>query len=413
MKNNLPWVNYFKIRASYGLVGNDRISSKRFPYLTSINVSNSGATAWRYLHGKIVESVIGADNLKWEKAKKMDLGIEGNLWGKIDFTIDFFRDIRDGIFQERKQVPDFVGLVSMPYGNVGSMESWGSDGNISFTQRINKDMDFTIRGNFTYSTNKVKYFEEADNKYEYYSASGRPYNYQKGYIALGLFNDQEEIDNSPKQTFGDYMPGDIKYKDVNGDGMINSDDRVPLSYSNYPRLSYGFGGEFRWKKLRVGVLFNGIGNTTYYRAYTDGKDNVGYIPFYEEKYGNILTIAANPANRWIPADYYDPTIPAALRENPNALFPRLSYGKNNNNSQTSTFWQGNRRYLRLQELSLYYTLDLPFVRKCGINNIDLAVIANNLYTWDTVDLFDPDQAASNGRKYPIPGRVSFQATITF
>ena len=413
VKNNLPWVNYFKIRASYGLVGNDRISSKRFPYLTSINVSNSGATAWRYLHGKIVESVIGADNLKWEKAKKMDLGIEGNLWGKIDFTIDFFRDIRDGIFQERKQVPDFVGLVSMPYGNVGSMESWGSDGNISFTQRINKDMDFTIRGNFTYSTNKVKYFEEADNKYEYYSASGRPYNYQKGYIALGLFNDQEEIDNSPKQTFGDYMPGDIKYKDVNGDGMINSDDRVPLSYSNYPRLSYGFGGEFRWKKLRVGVLFNGIGNTTYYRAYTDGKDNVGYIPFYEEKYGNILTIAANPANRWIPADYYDPTIPAALRENPNALFPRLSYGKNNNNSQTSTFWQGNRRYLRLQELSLYYTLDLPFVRKCGINNIDLAVIANNLYTWDTVDLFDPDQAASNGRKYPIPGRVSFQATITF
>ena len=91
----------------------------------------------------------------------------------------------------------------------------------------------------------------------------------------------------------------------------------------------------------------------------------------------------------------------------------MSYGKNNNNSQTSTFWQGNRRYLRLQELSLYYTLDLPFVRKCGINNIDLAVIANNLYTWDTVDLFDPDQAASNGRKYPIPGRVSFQATITF
>ena len=406
-------MNKLKLKATYGLVGNDRISSKRFPYLTSINVSNSGATAWRYLHGKIVESVIGADNLKWEKAKKMDLGIEGNLWGKIDFTIDFFRDIRDGIFQERKQVPDFVGLVSMPYGNVGSMESWGSDGNISFTQRINKDMDFTIRGNFTYSTNKVKYFEEADNKYEYYSASGRPYNYQKGYIALGLFSDQEEIDNSPKQTFGDYMPGDIKYKDVNGDGMINSDDRVPLSYSDYPRLSYGFGGEFRWKKLRVGVLFNGIGNTTYYRAYTDGKDNVGYIPFYEEKYGNILTIAADPANRWIPADYDDTSIPAALRENPNALFPRLSYGKNNNNSQTSTFWQGNRRYLRLQELSLYYTLDLPFVRKCGINNIDLAVIANNLYTWDTVDLFDPDQAASNGRKYPIPGRVSFQATITF
>lgn len=413
VKDKFPWMNYFKIRASYGLVGNDRISSRRFPYLTSIKVSNSGSTAWKYLNGKIEEDVIGADYLEWEKAKKMDVGIEGKFFGKIEFTIDFFRDVRDGIFQERKQVPDYVGLVNMPYGNVGSMESWGSDGNISFTQRINKDMDFTIRGNFTYSTNKVKYFEEADTKYEYSSSTGRPYGYQKGYIALGLFSNQEEIDNSPKQTFGDYMPGDIKYKDVNGDGVINSDDQVPLSYSNYPRLSYGFGGEFRWKKLRVGVLFNGIGNTTYYRAYTDGENNVGYIPFYEEKYGNILTIAADPANRWIPADYNDPNIPAELRENPNALFPRLSYGKNNNNAQTSTFWQGNRRYLRLQEVSLYYTLDTHWVRRLGINNVDLAVIANNLYTWDNVKLFDPDQAANNGRKYPIPGRVSLQATVTF
>lgn len=413
VKNKLPWINYFKIRASYGLVGNDRITSTRFPYLTSVTVNSGGTTAWQYKGGSIVENSIGADNLKWEKAKKFDIGFEGKLFGRFEYTVDIFHDTRDGIFQQRQQVPDFVGLVNMPYGNVGQMVSYGSDGNFTYTQPINKDMDFVLRGNFTYSTNKVKYFEEADTKYEYYSSVGRPYGYQKGYISLGLFRDQDDIDNSAKQTFGDYMPGDIKYKDVNGDGVINSDDQVPLSYSNYPRFQYGFGGEFRYKKLRVGFLFNGIGNTTYYRIYTNGGSNVGYMPFYEESFGNILTLAADPANRWIPADYDDPSIPASMRENPNALFPRLSYGKNNNNSQTSTFWQGNRRYLNLAEISIYYTLDGRFVRRLGIHNIDLALIGQNLHTWDTVKLFDPEIAGSNGLEYPIPGRVSLQATITF
>lgn len=414
VKDKMPWLNYFKVRASYGLVGNDRITKKRFPYLTNIKVDNGAHTNWRYIHGGIWETVIGADNLEWEKAKKFDVGVEGKLFGdKIDFVVDFFRDTRDGIFQERKQVPDFVGLVNMPFGNVGSMVSWGSDGNIAFHQKINKDMEFTIRGNFTYSTNKVNYFEEADTKYEYTSQTGRPNGYMKGYIALGLFRDQEEIDNSPKQEFGTYLPGDIKYKDVNGDGVVNSDDRVPISYYDYPRLMYGFGGEFRWKKLTVGIRFTGTGNIDYYRVWTDGKNNVGYVPFYNKNLGNVLTIAADPANRWIPADYNDPTIPAGMRENPHAIFPRLSYGSNTNNSQSSTFWKGNRRYLRLDEVTINYNWSPRTLKAIGINSIDLAVVANNLHTWDNVKLFDPEIATSNGRSYPIPGRVSFQATVHF
>lgn len=414
VKDKMPWLNYFKIRASYGLVGNDRITKKRFPYLTNINVDNGKHTNWRYIHGSITESIIGADNLEWEKAKKFDVGIEGKLFkDKIDFVVDFFRDTRDGIFQERKQVPDFVGLVNMPFGNVGSMVSWGSDGNIAFHHRINKDMEFTVRGNFTYSTNKVNYFEEADTKYEYTSATGRPHGYMKGYVALGLFKDQEEIDNSPKQDFGTYLPGDIKYKDVNGDGVVNSDDQVPISYNDYPRLMYGFGGEFRWKKLTVGIRFSGTGNMDYYKVWTDGSNNVGYVPFYNDKLGNVLTIAADPANRWIPADYDDPSIPASMRENPNAMFPRLSYGANKNNSQSSTFWKGNRKYLRLDEISVNYNLTHRMLKSIGINSVDLALVANNLHTWDNVKLFDPEIATANGRKYPIPGRVSLQAIVNF
>lgn len=415
-KDKMPWVNYFKIRASYGLVGNDRISNKRFPYLTTIKSEPGHHSAWKYISGGIWEETIGADNLAWEKAKKFDIGVEGKLFNKFDFVVDYFRDTRDGIFQERKQVPEFVGLVSMPYGNVGSMVSWGADGNITFNHRINKEMDFTIRANFTYSTNKVNYFEEADTRYEYMSASNRPFGYMRGYVALGLFKNQEEIDNSPIQKFGEYLPGDIKYKDINGDGIVDSDDQVPLSYSDYPRFMYGFGGEFHWKKLTLGVLFKGIGNSDYYRIWpdNDGKtNNAGYMPLYSGETGNVLTIAANPKNRWIPADYNDPSIPAELRENPNAMFPRLSYGKNNNNTQLSTFWKANRRYLRLDEVSLYYNLDPAVLKRIGINSIDLGLVASNLYTWDDVKLFDPEQAGANGRAYPIPATVTLQATVHF
>lgn len=412
-KDNLSWMEYFKIRASYGIVGNDRISNKRFPYLTQINTSASAG--WGYPSSGISESVMGADNLKWEKSKKFDIGIEGKLFNKkIDFTIDYFTDTRDGIFQQRQQVPDYIGLISMPYGNVGSMKSYGADGNISFTHKINKDMEFVIRGNFTYSKNKVDYFEEADTKYEYYSLSGRPLNYQKGLIALGLFESEEDIANSPVQEFGTYMPGDIKYKDVNGDGVVNSDDVVAISYSNYPRLMYGFGFEYRYKKLTVGVLFKGTGNTDYYHVYKDSKDNMGYIPFYGEELGNVLTMVDDPSNRWIPMDYALANgIDPSLAENPNARFPRLSYGNNTNNAQTSTFWKGNSRYLRLQEVNISYQLAPTFLKRIGVSGVDLSLVGNNLLVWDTVKLWDPEQVAKNGRAYPIPSRITFQAYFKF
>lgn len=186
------------------------------------------------------------------KAIKLDLGIEGKLFNEqVDFTVDFFRDTRNDIFQQRTMVPDYIGLAEQPFGNVGSMVSYGADGNISFTQDIGKDFSFTLRGNFTYTANMVKNWEEAFQKYSYQERADKPYEYYAGYIALGLFRDEDDVKFSPDQSGiagRKVLPGDIKYKDVNGDGVINSDDQVPLSYkANYPRLMYGFGGEVRWK----------------------------------------------------------------------------------------------------------------------------------------------------------------------
>ena len=412
VQDNMQWLNFFKIRASYGTVGNDRLTSDRYPYLTLLEQGGGGG--WGSTEGYITENIIGADNLHWETAYKADLGIEGKMFDeRLDFTVDFFHDRRDGIYQRRQQVPDYVGLQTMPYGNVGKMVSYGSDGNVSWLQKINKDMSVTLRGNFTYSANMVKNWEQALQKYDYQNYTGYPHNAFRGYIAEGLFRNDADIAASPKQTFGNYMPGDIKYKDVNGDGVINDDDKVPLSCQMYPRLMYGFGGEFNWKKLTFNVLFKGTGNTDYYYVDgggTNGANGEGYIPFYGGKTGNVLTIVADQKNRWTPASYSgDPAT-----ENPNALFPRLSYGNNSNNSQPSTFWHANSRYLRLQELSVNYNVAGGRVLNAlGVRSIDLQLVGTNLFVISPVKLWDPEQADSNGGAYPIPRRYALQMYVNF
>ncbi len=410
VRRAMPWLDFFKIRASYGSVGNDRITYGRFPYLTI--VSETSATGWSgntWGSSGITETSIGADNLMWEKAIKMDVGLEVRmLKERLSFEVDYFNDKRDGIFQRREQIPDYTGLLAMPFGNVGKMKSFGADGTVAFVQEINKDLHFTIRGNFTYSRNEVQNWEQAPQKYPYQMYNGYPNGAVRGYIATGLFRDEQDVDSSPVQNFGTKcMPGDIKYKDVNGDGKIDTDDRVALSDSNYPRLMYGFGGEINYKKLTLGFLFKGTGNTTFYHVGYD--HNMGYIPFYGGVTGNVLQIVADQSNRWTPASYSGN--PAT--ENPNARFPRLTHGYNANNSQLSTWWKGNSRYLRLQEVSLSYNLNHSSLKKIGISSIDFQFVGSNLCVWDNVNLWDPEQAAANGRAYPIPARYTLQVYLNF
>ena len=175
IRDRLPWLDYFKIRGSWGQVGNDQITNKRFPYLTLMN--ENASAGWNGSKG-VTESSIGADNLQWEKATKLDLGIDAKLFGqRVNFTVDFFRDRRDDIFQQRTMVPDYVGLVDQPFGNVGSMVSFGADGNISYTQDFGRDFTLTLRGNFTYTANMVKTWEEAFQKYAYQEKADKPYNF--------------------------------------------------------------------------------------------------------------------------------------------------------------------------------------------------------------------------------------------
>lgn len=410
VQEKLPWISFFKIRGSYGLAGNDNIANTRFPYLTIIN--NHAGTAWGYTGQGIVEKQTGANNLKWEVAKKLDIGIDANFFNdNVKLTVDFFRDTRDHIFQDRVTLPEWAGMVTYPKSNVGRMHSFGSDGNISYFHKINKDMNFTVRANYTWSQNIVDYFEENKLAYDYQSVTGRPFGLLRGYISEGLFKDKDDIANSPDQTasFGTVRPGDIKYRDVNGDGVINSDDKVPLSYgNNVPRVMYGVGGEFNYKDFTVSLLFKGNAGVTYYRAGM-GFDG-GWIPFYNGEQGNVLKMVNNPKNRWTPAWYSgDPST-----ENPNAMFPRLSYGSNTNNSQISTFWKEDGSFLRFQELNFRYIFrHRKWLKACGLSSLEADFVINNLFTIDSVKYFDPEQAWFNGAAYPIPTTYSFQLYFRF
>jgi TonB-linked SusC/RagA family outer membrane protein len=423
VKENVSWLDFLKIRASYGSVGSDRIANFRFPYLTTVSDGYGVGTGWGSDLPGITEIQFGANNLMWEKALKADLGIEARLLDeRLSFTVDFFNDTRNGIFQRRESIPTYVGLIysARPYGNVGEMHSFGSDGNVAFTQDIDKDWSFTLRANYTYSQNEVVNWEQAPQKYPYQRYNGYPTGRIQGYIATGLFRDDQDIASSPVQTFGGVkvMPGDIKYKDINGDGVINTDDRVFLSDPTYPRLMYGIGGEVRYKALTFGIRFKGTGKTDFYHVgYNDGvhgTNGPGYVPFNNGQIGNVLKLAADPANRWIPMDYAIANgIDPALAENPNARFPRLTYGYNANNSQISTWWKGNSSYLRLQEITLNYRLQHPIIRTVGMSSIDVQFVGTDLFVWDNVKLWDPEQAYLNGRAYPIPARYAMQLYFNF
>ena len=321
-------------------------------------------------------------------------------------TVDFYKDVRSGIYQQRASIPEEMGLVTLPYANVGKMKSWGLDGTISYTHQINKEAYFVLRANYTLSKNKVLEYEESIVRYPYLSTVGYQWGINRGLKALGLFKDEADVTNSPEQTFGgDVLPGDIKYKDVNGDGVIDDYDVVPLEYSTTPQIQYGFATEFNWKSWNLSVLFEGVSRVKYFSG------GNGFFPFSGKETGNVLEIVADQANRWTSVEISgDPAT-----ENPNARFPRLTYGGNSNNNRNSTFWLNDGRYLRLKNVQLSYQTKAGFMTKLGVNSATFSLIGTNLHVWDKLKdkIIDPGQASENGAAYPTQRVFTLQMNLKF
>lgn len=404
IQKKAPWLDMFKLRYSHGKVGND-YSSTRFPYLYSIgdagdNVYNFGTvespTRGEYQHGMRYTQMASPD-VTWEVATKDDIGMDLVLFhNRFSLTVDYFYEKRTGIFMERRFLPNITGLESNPWANVGSVRSRGFDGNFKFEDRFG-EFGLTVRGNMTYSKNEILDYDIEDNVYPYQFQTGFRVDQVRGLIAEGLFKDYNDIRTSPKQMFGTVQPGDIKYKDVNGDGIVDGGDEVAIGATRTPNLIYGLGISMTWRGLDVNLHFQGAGKSTFP---INGKC---VYAFSEGSWGQVFDGLVS--NRWVDSETAAKIgIPA--NEDPNAAYPRLSYGGNSNNYRQSTYWLRDGRYLRLKNLDIGYTLPKRWVNKAHLNNVRLFIQGTNLLTWSKFDTWDPEMGSSNGEAYPITKAVT-------
>ncbi|WP_315319154.1 TonB-dependent receptor [Segatella oris] len=393
VKKALPWLNMFKLRYSWGKVGNDNMG--RFPYLYTLDYTpNIGYNWGSNLSSGIIPGIhytqMASPNVTWEVARKTDFGFDFVAFdNKFSLTMDYFHEKRTGIFIQRMFLPDITGLESYPWANVGAVKSQGFDGNFQYKDHFG-EINWTVRGNITYSKNTILERDEENNVYAYQYGKGYRVNQQRGLIALGLFRDYDDIRNSPKQSWGTVQPGDIKYKDVNGDGIVDDGDRVAIGATDTPSLIYGLGASVSWRGFDLNLHFQGAGKYTF--LINSGAVNA----FRDGRWGNILQGITD--NRWISSDISG----TKETENPNAPYPRLSYGYNLNNQQSSSFWLRNGRFLRLKNLDIGYTLPKPMVNTIHLESVRIYISGQNLITWSPFKLWDPElDSSQRGQIYPI------------
>lgn len=414
VKELTPIFDLLKIRFSYGEVGNNKISNDvRFPYVGSIGTTggynygdlNSPNYSGLASEGNLSQypglqiSQLAADYLTWEVATKYNLGIDFNMWNnKFSGAFDIFKDTRSNIYMQRKHLSEMTGITSQPWANIGVMENVGFDGQFNYNQKFGA-VEMTMRGNVTYTRNKVIEYDEEANALPYKMTQGYRWAQAKGLIALGLFESYDDIRNSPKQEFGAYMPGDIKYKDVNGDGLINDNDVVAIGSTRVPNLIYGLGISATWQGLDVNVHFQGAGKSSYFI------NGPAVYPFSEVRAGNTLPwgniLTDMEGNYW-----------SESNPNPNAKYPRLSYGGNSNNYRASTHWLRDGAYLRFKTFEVGYTVPKRITNKWRVNNLRLHFIGSNLFVWDSLKLWDPELGSGNGMAYPITKSFTGGLTIS-
>ena len=427
---NLTWLDMFKIRYSYGKVGNDKLyvgnNQIRFPYLYTLdytgyhddngnqvpnNVYNFGydhnlgtATRDPYRQG-LHYTALASNNVTWEVATKQDVGLDLALFhNTFSLTVDYFHEKRTGIYMQRNYLPGILGLEQSPWANVGAVKSEGFDGNFRYEDRFG-DVVLTVRGNMTYSKNTILDYDVENNVYPYQYQTGYRVDQVRGLVAQGLFADYDDIRNSPKQMFGDVQPGDIKYKDVNGDGVVDDGDVVAIGATTRPNLVYGLGVSVLWKGFDFNVHFQGAGKSS---VLLNGKT---VWAFSQDRYGQILSDLVD--DRWVDHETAAQLgIPA--NENPNASYPRLVHLEGNashNNYRASSYWMRDISYLRMKNLEVGYSLPKDLLSQIHFENVRFFVQGANLLTFSGFKLWDPEMGSSNGEAYPITKSVTLGVQI--
>src|SRR3546814_724174 len=264
-------VSNLRLRATYGLVGNDAIGSAadRFFYLSNVDMNNEGRSAVfgtdrSYSRDGVSISRYSNFDITWETAYKTNLAIEVGLFDKVQIMADFFREHRKNILMPRQYIPSTMGLSSPISANLGEAIGKGVDISVDYSHSLPSGVWMQALANFTYATNAFEVYEEPEYDESWLTRVGYPISLQRGFIAERLFLDDEEVANAPRQNFGEVRGGDIKYLDVNQDGEITALDKVPLGYPTVPEINYGFGLSAGYRGVDISVFFQGLARESFW-----------------------------------------------------------------------------------------------------------------------------------------------------
>ena len=388
-------ISHFKLRGSYGLVGNDGIN-ERYAYLEDIVLSSD---KWKYttgvnqnvnLQGPVWNRYYNP-NLTWEVGKKLNVGFDMQLFHQVNLNFDVFKEIRSKIYMQKVNTPpDFIGTGETKiYENSGKMKNVGFDIALDYNKQITKDFFLSFKGTLTYAHNTI--LERDEPPFQLYpnlSSVGYSRGQHLVYVADGLFRDQADVDSHAEQTLG-YIPqpGDIKYvdqPDANGncDGIINTNDRVYMGYPEDPEIVYGFGPSMKYKNWDFSFFFQGAARTSILMS--------GFHPFGKNATRGVMKFIAD--------DYWSESNP-----NPNAAYPRLTRDTNANNTVNSSYWLRNGAFLKLKNAEIGYTFKMF---RAYLNG-------SNLLTFSPFKHWDPEMGGGSGMKYPTQRVFNIGIQFTF
>lgn len=388
---NVNYVNFMKIRASFGLINRDVIPIENYweqiyvggsSYLFDTGYGSTGLTPWQL--GRLATK-----NPTHEKALKYNIGLDATLFSSVNLTVDGYYQRRKDIWVESTGKYSSVLGFDAPYENGGIVDSWGFETGIDYFRKFG-DFGFKAGANVSLTKNKIVEQYEEPRLYDNLKRTGKPVGQLFGLIAEGFFEDQNDINSSVPHLFSEVRPGDIKYKDINNDGQIDGNDVTAIGYSNLiPEWYYSFKLGFNWKGLGIDALFQGAGN---YSAMLNTKS------VYWPLINNSNISKHYYENRWTP-------------ENLNAKYPALSSQSNNNNFQNNTVWLEDRSFLKMRHVEVYYNISDAFMNKISfMDNAKLYVRGIDLLCFDKIKIADPE---SYGVNNPLNKSIVAGLTLSF
>lgn len=392
---NLNWVDFLKLRASYGIIQTDILPSSGWMYYMQQYQTTGGTypfnSGFQSDFGRTYLDAIATSGLTREKAAKFNAGVDATLFGGLDFSFDGFYQRRSNIWVSTAGKYSSELGVDAPYEGDGIVDSWGWEASLDYNKQIG-DVKFNIGANIDYYRSQIKEQDEAPKLYPNLVTTGHRVSQLFGYKAIGFFKDQADIDASKPQLLGSTpRPGDIKYEDVNGDGQIDTNDKTAIGYSTVaPEIYYNIHLGVEWKGLGIDAMFQGTGR---YTGVLSTKS------MYKPLVGNTTISQYYYDNRWTPETAGT------------AKFPALSSTSNANNYNTNTLWMFDRSFFKLRNIEVYYNFPKAMLAKTKLlNAAKLYVRGVDLFSFDHLDESDPEVF---GATNPLNRSIVAGLSVTF